>query len=117
MEQLNGFELAGRPIKVGTVDAPTTVGYSRTLDSDEMDRTGVDLGASGRLHLMAKLAEGWNDMLINFIRLLLFLGTGMQLPADAQNVLAQNQQISENRGLPPIATQCFMLSNMFDPTQ
>uniref|UniRef100_A0A914XAI5 RRM domain-containing protein n=1 Tax=Plectus sambesii TaxID=2011161 RepID=A0A914XAI5_9BILA len=103
MEQLNGFELAGRPIKVGPVtdQAPTVAGYQRHLDSDEMDRAGVDLGASGRLHLMAKLAEG----------------TGMQLPQDAQTVLMQNQQIAENRSLPAIATQCFMLSNMFDPSQ
>lgn len=28
------------------------------LDSDEMDRAGIDLGATGRLQLMAKLAEG-----------------------------------------------------------
>lgn len=60
MEQLNGFELAGRPIKVGTVadQGPVAAGYQRQLDSDDLDRAGVDLGASGRLHLMAKLAEG-----------------------------------------------------------
>ena len=28
------------------------------LDSDELDRAGFDLGATGRLQLMAKLAEG-----------------------------------------------------------
>lgn len=28
------------------------------LDSDEMDRAGVNLGVTGRLQLMAKLAEG-----------------------------------------------------------
>jgi hypothetical protein len=28
------------------------------LDSDELDRTGIDLGATGRLQLMFKLAEG-----------------------------------------------------------
>lgn len=30
----------------------------RTLDTDDADRRGIDLGTSGRLHLMAKLAEG-----------------------------------------------------------
>lgn len=28
------------------------------LDNDELDRAGIDLGATGRLALMAKLAEG-----------------------------------------------------------
>ena len=31
---------------------------STVLDTDEMDRAGVELGATGRLQLMAKLAEG-----------------------------------------------------------
>lgn len=63
LEQLNGFELAGRPIKVGMVnDASTQQQESKTqvrsLESEEMDRAGVDLGTTGRLALMAKLAEG-----------------------------------------------------------
>ena len=134
MEQLNGFELAGRPMKVNTVTdrsgdnaAPAGPG----LDNDELDRSGIDLGASGRLALMAKLAEG----------------TGMKLPAMANqalstvqqqhppsvpkppvpaipvalgsggalgNAMQQQQQLAGTN--PPIATQCFMLSNMFDPS-
>lgn len=100
MEQLNGFELAGRPIKVSNVtdhsNAPLSSGAS--LDSDELDRTGIDLGASGRLQLMAKLAEG----------------TGMKLPQSAQHMLNMSQQ---SMATPSIATPCFMLSNMFDPGQ
>lgn len=59
LEQLNGFELAGRPMKVGNVTerSDSTQGPS-ILDSDELDRTGIDLGATGRLQLMFKLAEG-----------------------------------------------------------
>lgn len=59
LEQLNGFELAGRPMKVGTVTerADYPQGPSM-LDNDELDRAGIDLGATGRLHLMFKLAEG-----------------------------------------------------------
>ena len=68
--------------------------------------TGYDLGATGRIALMAKLAEG----------------TGFEIPRPAQNALdlqmanqvpsaAQTQQAA----VPAIATQCFMLSNMFDP--
>jgi len=109
IEHLNGFELAGRPMKVGHVtEAGVPVGPNH-IDTDE-DRAGYDLGATGRLALMAKLAEG----------------TGMKVPAQAAKALdvaAQNranpmgnmvnQQLGNN--MPPIATQCFMLSNMFDP--
>ncbi|CAI9563444.1 unnamed protein product [Staurois parvus] len=59
LDQLNGFELAGRPMKVGHVtdrgDGSTDVSF---LDNDDLARSGIDLGATGRLHLMAKLAEG-----------------------------------------------------------
>lgn len=58
MEQLNGFELAGRPMKVGNVTERTDGGSSTRFDADELDRAGVDLGATGRLQLMFKLAEG-----------------------------------------------------------
>lgn len=59
MEQLNGFELAGRAIKVSHVTENIKDSSSiSNLDSDELDRTGVNLGASGKLALMAKLAEG-----------------------------------------------------------
>lgn len=59
MEQLNGFELAGRPMKVGhvTEHQPSAASQS-SLDNDELDRSGIDLGTTGRLQLMAKLAEG-----------------------------------------------------------
>ena len=33
-------------------------GTASVFDTDEMDRAGIDLGATGRLQLMAKLAEG-----------------------------------------------------------
>ncbi|XP_070386760.1 probable RNA-binding protein 23 isoform X7 [Dermacentor albipictus] len=59
LEQLNGFELAGRPMKVGHVTERTDVSQAPSfLDSEELDRSGIDLGATGRLQLMAKLAEG-----------------------------------------------------------
>merc|ERR1712241_1063821 len=129
LEQMNGFELAGRAMKVGHVtdrpDGQLGVGGQGDLDSEQLDKTGIDLGATGRLALMAKLAQG----------------TGMQLPQAANQALnsavmqaagnpasvrdanaaahnAQRQQTQQNIGAqaPPIATQCFMLSNMFDPT-
>ncbi|XP_076470572.1 RNA-binding protein 39-like isoform X3 [Babylonia areolata] len=127
MEQLNGFELAGRPMKVGNVTERTggEGGPFSNLDTDEMDRAGIGLGATGRLQLMAKLAEG----------------TGFKIPQYAANALSQASNnnpaavvpptatppfpplpsaaagtvgASSGVGAPPIATQCFMLSNMFD---
>lgn len=59
LEQLNGFELAGRPMKVGHVTERTDASTASSfLDSDELERTGIDLGTTGRLQLMARLAEG-----------------------------------------------------------
>jgi len=90
-------------MKVGNVTERLDMNTNASLDTDEMDRSGIDLGATGRLQLMFKLAEG----------------AGLAVPLAAANALLatapqpppiQQQQIS-----PPIATQCFMLSNMFDP--
>lgn len=36
----------------------TDAAASSFLDNDELDRSGVDLGTTGRLQLMARLAEG-----------------------------------------------------------
>lgn len=58
LDQLNGFELAGRPMKVGNVTERLDSNTNATLDTDDMDRSGIDLGATGRLQLMFKLAEG-----------------------------------------------------------
>lgn len=109
-EQLNGFELAGRPMKVGTVTDRTDqgaggAGSQTNLDTDEMERAGFDLGATGRLQLMFKLAEG----------------TGLELPPAAASALniAQHAILNPTAQAaamaPPIATQCFLLANMFDP--
>ena len=123
LEQMNGFELAGRAMKVGHVTergdgmGGTMLKSSSGLDAEEVDKTGIDLGTTGRLALMAKLAQG----------------TGMKLPQAANAALNQainqaaappptqqahpqqqaQQQLAQQQ--PPIATQCFMLSNMFDP--
>ena len=45
LEQLNGFELAGRPMKVNHVtERSESQPGSSLLDSDEMERAGIDLG-------------------------------------------------------------------------
>lgn len=105
LEQLNGFELAGRPMKVGNVTERLDIEKAHnSLDIDEMDRSGIDLGATGRLQLMFKLAEG----------------AGLPIPkAAADALLATAPQPApvpqSTQSSPPIATQCFMLANMFDP--
>ena len=133
MENLNGFELAGRPMKVGHVTerpgemtgtggaVPTyTPGISSSftsasnLDSDDLDHRGINLGATGRLALMAKLSEG----------------SGLQMPKHAMDALqAAHMQAAGSQHVripePPnpqqlatvtaVSTQCFMLSNMFNP--
>ncbi|KAM9859197.1 RNA-binding protein 39-like isoform 3-T3 [Aulostomus maculatus] len=125
LEQLNGFELAGRPMKVGHVTERTDASMASSfLDSDELERTGIDLGTTGRLQLMARLAEG----------------TGLQIPPAAQQALqmsgaiaigamaavsaAMNPALNINMNsaplnLPsqPLATHCFQLSNMFNPNR
>jgi RNA-binding protein 39 len=107
IEQLNNFELAGKPMKVslylsekGFETGATSVS---NLDNDDLDRAGVALGASGKLALMAKLAQG----------------TGLKLPQTALEALNMVTQASPNTtqavGLfSPIPTQCFLLTNMFD---
>ncbi|KAM6980326.1 RNA-binding protein 39a isoform 2-T2 [Aplochiton taeniatus] len=127
LEQLNGFELAGRPMKVGNVTERTDASNASSfLDSDELERTGIDLGTTGRLQLMARLAEG----------------TGLQIPPAAQQALQMsgaiaigamaavsaamnpgmnmnmNSMPSAAMNLPsqPLATHCFQLSNMFNPS-
>ncbi|XP_017577427.1 RNA-binding protein 39b [Pygocentrus nattereri] len=120
LEQLNGFELAGRPMKVGHVtERSDASSASSFLDNDELERTGIDLGTTGRLQLMARLAEG----------------TGLQIPAAAKQALQMSGSLpfanlpganpalipstgmNQAMNLPtqPLATHCLQLSNMFNP--
>nr|CAB3265477.1 RNA-binding protein 39-like [Phallusia mammillata] len=114
LDQLNGFEIAGKPIKLNTVGSAMDLtalsafaGGPSFLDNDAVERAGIDLGTTGRLQLMAKLAEG----------------TGLEVPSAAQHALQLGQSMglglpqaqSAANTAPPIATTCFQLSNMFDP--
>jgi hypothetical protein len=63
MEQLNGFELAGRNIRVTSVEenepvkqpeAPIKVETQGNLDAEDRN-----INSSSRLQLMANLAKGW----------------------------------------------------------
>merc|ERR1739844_92857 len=127
MEQMNGFELAGRPMKVGHVTENAAGGnyvqIKDGLDSEETDKSGIDLGATGRLALMAKLAEGTgmklpdaaNAALSNSV--LPGTNTVAAAAAAAQHAAQQRQQQQLATTNPPIASQCFMLTNMFDPAK
>lgn len=106
LEQLNGFELAGRPMKVGHVtersDSSTASSF---LDNDELERTGIDLGTTGRLQLMARLAEGRLFSCIVLYqcrgaavrptdrRYLFSAGTGLKIPPAAQQALQMTGSI------------------------
>lgn len=131
IEQLNGFEIAGRPMRVANVTEKTAGGGGEYNLLDDVETKGINMGAAGRIHLMAKLAEG----------------TGFQIPAGAAQVLAAgigggapNPMADEpdeaamaaalaseamasvaNANAhalanPPINTTCFMLTNMFEAT-
>ncbi|XP_069113663.1 RNA-binding protein 39-like isoform X2 [Argopecten irradians] len=125
LEQLNGFELAGRPMKVGHVTERTGEAQGASmLDSDEMDRAGIDLGATGRLQLMAKLAEGTGFQIPDYAASALNAGSGTAnastsvstaMTAAAGQPAPPTTAATTVSTAPPIATQCFMLSNMFDP--
>ncbi|CAN8180749.1 unnamed protein product [Coccothraustes coccothraustes] len=131
LEQLNGFELAGRPMRVGQVSerpdgstdvtfpegapgagtaapGPAPAGITAPLTCGDDPELGT---AAGRLQLMAKLAEG----------------SGLQLPAPAQAALQQlNGALTPLGGLNPaaltalspalnLASQCLTLSGLFSP--
>ncbi|EAW66230.1 RNA binding motif protein 23, isoform CRA_h [Homo sapiens] len=116
LEQLNGFELAGRPMRVGHVTERLDGGTDITFPDGDQE---LDLGsAGGRFQLMAKLAEG----------------AGIQLPstaAAAAAAAAQAAALQLNGAVPlgalnpaaltalspalNLASQCFQLSSLFTP--
>ncbi|XDA82615.1 hypothetical protein R6Z07F_012527 [Ovis aries] len=127
LEQLNGFELAGRPMKVGHVTERTDASSASSfLDSDELERTGIDLGTTGRLQLMARLAEGTGLQIPPAAQQALQMSGSLAFGAvaefsfviDLQTRLSQQTEASAlaaAASVQPLATQCFQLSNMFNP--
>ncbi|XP_031421862.1 RNA-binding protein 39-like isoform X2 [Clupea harengus] len=117
LEQLNGFELAGRPMKVGHVTERTDASTASSfLDNDELERTGIDLGTTGRLQLMARLAEGTGLQIPPAAQQALQMSGSMpfgNLSAQTMNLPSMNQAM--NLPTQPLATHCLQLSNMFSP--
>ncbi|XP_036304608.1 probable RNA-binding protein 23 isoform X1 [Pipistrellus kuhlii] len=118
LEQLNGFELAGRPMRVGHVTERPDGGTDITFPDGDQERDPGSAG--GRLQLMAKLAEG----------------SGIQLPTTGTAAAAAQAAALQLNGvhlgalnpaaltaLSPalnlasqaIASQCFQLSSLFTP--
>nr|XP_004559015.2 RNA-binding protein 39 isoform X1 [Maylandia zebra] len=124
LEQLNGFELAGRPMKVGHVTERTDISMaSALLDSDELEHTGIDLGTTGRLQLMARLAEGTGLQIPPAAQQALQMSGAIAIGAMAAVTAAMNPTLNMNMNSPalnlpsqPLATHCFQLSNMFNPS-
>lgn len=56
MEQMNGYALAGRPMKVNTVSERTD-GSMSFLDDEETEKGGIEMNAQSRASLMQKLAQ------------------------------------------------------------
>ena len=95
MEQLNGFELAGRAIKVGQVtEKGETAMVGSLLEDDDLEGGGIGMTSSGRAALMAKLSEGHK--------------AGLSVPSSRPQAAAPVAQAPAN-------SPCFMLTNMFDP--
>ena len=72
MEQMNGFELAGRPIKVGQVTEKGETGAYGLLDDDDADRGGIEMSSTSRAALMAKLSGSHGAGMMNTIAVILY---------------------------------------------
>merc|ERR1712096_538834 len=65
LDQLQGFDIAGRPIRLNTVSSSAEVSTSALggpgfLDNDAIERNGIDLGTTGRLPVRPS-TPSWSD--------------------------------------------------------
>ncbi|KAM9201933.1 LOW QUALITY PROTEIN: putative RNA-binding protein 23 [Dugong dugon] len=130
LEQLNGFELAGRPMRVGHMTECLDGGTDITFPDGDQE---LDLGsASGCLQLMAKLAEGSGIQLLAIAAATAAQAAALQLngvvPLGALNPAALTGELcAHSLSLPPFALSpalnlasqtvalCFQLSSLFTP--
>uniref|UniRef100_U3F6S7 RNA-binding protein 23 n=1 Tax=Micrurus fulvius TaxID=8637 RepID=U3F6S7_MICFL len=120
LEQLNGFELASRPMRVGQVterlDGTTDITF---LDgAGEPDRSALSLGTTGsQLQLMAKLAEAGSGIPLSTtaVAQAAFQLNGA-IPLGALNPAALTAlSPALNLASQTLASQCFQLSGLFSP--
>lgn len=91
LDKMNGFDLAGRPIKVGLVtEKGTAMPHGLNLDDNEV--AGVALTSQSRVELMQKLARD---------------------PTPYQSAVLQPTRPV----VPVMNSKCIILKNMFDPEQ
>ncbi|XP_057291595.1 RNA-binding protein 39-like isoform X3 [Hydractinia symbiolongicarpus] len=95
MEQMNGFELAGRPMKVNTVSERMD-GSMSFLDDEETEKGGIEMNAQSRASLMQKLAQTH--------------GAGMHVPTAPVVPAMLASPLTPMGG-----STCLVLSNLFDP--
>jgi len=89
MEQMDGFELAGRPMKVNTVSERTSEAMT-ILDEERAVKGGIEMNAQSRATLMQKLSHSHS--------------AGMNVPSP-----------SAMPTTPMGGSTCLILSNLFDP--
>ncbi|EDV29072.1 uncharacterized protein TRIADDRAFT_37071 [Trichoplax adhaerens] len=108
LEQLNGLEVAGRPIKVGTVtDRSADLSAMSALDDDDTERGGIEMNSLSRVALMAKLSQTHNATTVPVSVPVPVPVPGPTLPATGLIPAANTVQ----------ASPCFLISNMFDPAK
>lgn len=95
MEQMNGFELAGRPMKVNTVSERMD-GSMSFLDDEETEKGGIEMNAQSRASLMQKLSQTH--------------GAGMNVPVPPNVSAMLSSPLMQMGG-----STCLVLSNLFDP--
>ncbi|KAI9481240.1 MAG: hypothetical protein EXX96DRAFT_480892 [Benjaminiella poitrasii] len=99
LEKMNGFELAGRPLKVGLVTEKPSVSGTNNFNLDDEETEGVALNSLSRAELMAKLAaRDFND--------------SQQSPSVAAPINAPPKPF-----IPTSASRYIMLNNMFNPSE
>ena len=89
---MNGFELAGRPMKVNNVTDRHEFSSSGPSIDETDERAGIDLGATGRLQLMYKLAEGKRSLSATntFLRICKYLENISELSRWKKNAIMKS---------------------------
>ncbi|KAL1929851.1 hypothetical protein VTP01DRAFT_1005 [Rhizomucor pusillus] len=97
LEKMNGFDLAGRPLKVGLVTEKSSSGHYGSLDDDET--AGLALNSLSRAELMQKLAARRTDVM-------------------EDNPPPRPEPAAPARpNIPMKAVRTIMLDNMFNPAE
>jgi len=105
---LNGFKLANYPLQIKQMNETSSLANRSVLDTEVVDRGGVNLGRSGRYELMSKLAEGSGMSLPDYRNSSASAGGHADGPTQVSSVFT-SQQTTGN-----LPTQCLVVSNFFD---